>query len=101
MSRKERLEILGDKAKKFTNIYIKNLGEDMTDEKLKDMFEPYGAIVSAKVGVQAVAINYWQQNPSAHYVSIGCHIFCNIWLWVYDKFLDFDFTVDSQQTKWY
>ncbi|KAK2150825.1 hypothetical protein NP493_2727g00002 [Ridgeia piscesae] len=49
MSRKERLEMLGDKAKKFTNVYIKNFGDTMTDEKLSAMFEPFGKIISAKV----------------------------------------------------
>jgi polyadenylate-binding protein len=49
MSRKERLELLGDKAKKFTNVYVKNFGEDMTDDKLKEMFEAHGKVVSAKV----------------------------------------------------
>ncbi|KAL5013439.1 hypothetical protein ScPMuIL_007709 [Solemya velum] len=49
MNRRERLEVLGDKTKKFTNVYIKNFPEDITDDKLKDMFEVYGKIVSAKV----------------------------------------------------
>lgn len=49
MNRKERMEILGDKAKKFTNVYIKNLNETFDDEKLKSLFEEYGGIVSAKV----------------------------------------------------
>lgn len=49
MSRKERLEILGDKAKKFTNVYIKNVSEELDDKKLMDMFEGYGNIVSARV----------------------------------------------------
>lgn len=49
MSRKERMEQMGDKAKKFTNVYIKNFGEDIDDDKLRDMFEVYGKIISAKV----------------------------------------------------
>jgi len=49
MNRKERMEILGDKAKKFTNVYIKNFGENFDDEKLKQLFEGYDGIVSAKV----------------------------------------------------
>ena len=50
MSRKERLEQLGDKAKNFTNVYIKNLSEDVSDEDLRQMFSQYGKVVSAKVG---------------------------------------------------
>jgi len=49
MSRKERLEQLGDKAKNFTNVYIKNLAEEVSDDQLRVMFEEYGKIVSAKV----------------------------------------------------
>ena len=49
MSRKERLEMLGDKAKKFTNVYIKNFAEGLDEQKLRDIFEDYGKIVSAKV----------------------------------------------------
>lgn len=51
MSRGERREQMGDKAKNFTNVYIKNFGEDMSDEKLHEMFEKFGKIVSARVGV--------------------------------------------------
>lgn len=40
---------MGEKAKRFTNVYIKNFGEDMTDEKLKQMFEKYGVITSYKI----------------------------------------------------
>lgn len=41
-SRKEREEELGSKALKFTNVYIKNFGEDYTDEKLKEVFSAFG-----------------------------------------------------------
>ncbi|XP_017299452.1 polyadenylate-binding protein 1-B-like [Diaphorina citri] len=47
--RKEREKELGEKAKLFTNVYIKNFGEDFNDEKLKEMFEPYGTITSYRV----------------------------------------------------
>ncbi|XP_011298110.1 polyadenylate-binding protein [Fopius arisanus] len=47
--RKEREKELGEKAKLFTNVYVKNFGEDMTDDKLKEMFEKYGTITSYKV----------------------------------------------------
>ena len=49
MNRRERLEILGDKMKKFNNVYIKNFGDEMGEEELKDLFEPYGKLVSVKI----------------------------------------------------
>jgi len=33
---------LGAKAKEFTNVYIKNFGDDMDDERLKELFSKYG-----------------------------------------------------------
>merc|ERR1712156_329825 len=47
--RKEREKELGEKAKKFTNVYIKNFGDDLTDDKLKEMFNKFGKITSYKV----------------------------------------------------
>ncbi|KAG8188285.1 hypothetical protein JTE90_012118 [Oedothorax gibbosus] len=47
--RNEREKLLGEKAKRFMNVYIKNFGDDLDDEKLREMFEKYGKITSAKV----------------------------------------------------
>merc|ERR1719423_365386 len=47
--RKEREKELGEKAKKFTNVYVKNFGEELGDEKLKEIFSKYGKITSYKV----------------------------------------------------
>lgn len=47
--RKEREKELGEKAKLFTNVYVKNFGEDLTEEQLKTMFEKYGKITSYKI----------------------------------------------------
>merc|ERR1719278_1777145 len=47
--RKEREKELGEKAKKFPNVYIKNFGEDLGDEKLKEVFSKFGKITSYKV----------------------------------------------------
>ena len=49
MSRRERMDQMGDRAKKFTNVYVKNFAEALDDDKLKDLFDPYGKIVSCKV----------------------------------------------------
>ena len=49
MNRRERLEALGDRMKRFNNVYVKNFTEEMSDEKLNELFDPYGKIISAKV----------------------------------------------------
>ncbi|KAF7997854.1 hypothetical protein HCN44_009252 [Aphidius gifuensis] len=49
ITRKEREKELGEKAKLFTNVYVKNFGEEMNDDKLKEMFEKFGTITSHKV----------------------------------------------------
>lgn len=41
-SRKEREAELGARAREFTNVYVKNFGEDMDEEKLRDVFSKYG-----------------------------------------------------------
>uniref|UniRef100_A0AAQ4RQQ5 Polyadenylate-binding protein n=1 Tax=Gasterosteus aculeatus aculeatus TaxID=481459 RepID=A0AAQ4RQQ5_GASAC len=48
-SRKEREAELGARAKEFTNVYIKNFGDDMTDDRLKEHFDKYGKTLSVKV----------------------------------------------------
>uniref|UniRef100_A0A3Q4HWR2 Polyadenylate-binding protein n=1 Tax=Neolamprologus brichardi TaxID=32507 RepID=A0A3Q4HWR2_NEOBR len=48
-SRKEREVEFGSKAMKFTNVYIKNFGEDFTDEKLKEVFSAFGRTLSVRV----------------------------------------------------
>jgi len=55
--RKEREKELGEKAKLFTNVYIKNFGEDFSDEHLREMFEKYGRITSHKVN-KLLVINF-------------------------------------------
>ncbi|KFM13557.1 Polyadenylate-binding protein 1 [Aptenodytes forsteri] len=48
-SRKEREAELGARAKEFTNVYVKNFGEDMDDERLKELFGKFGPALSVKV----------------------------------------------------
>lgn len=45
-SRKEREAELGAKAKEFTNVYIKNFGEEIDDESLKELFSQFGKLGS-------------------------------------------------------
>ncbi len=47
--RKEREIELGEKAKRFTNCYVKNLHEDVTEAELHEMFSSFGKITSLKV----------------------------------------------------
>jgi len=50
ISRKDRDQAIDEKPKEFTNVYIKNLTEEMDDdEKLKKYFEQYGSVISARV----------------------------------------------------
>uniref|UniRef100_A0A8C2DEG0 Polyadenylate-binding protein n=1 Tax=Cyprinus carpio TaxID=7962 RepID=A0A8C2DEG0_CYPCA len=48
-SRKEREAELGAKAMEFTNVYIKNFGEDIDREKLKSIFSEFGKTLSVCV----------------------------------------------------
>uniref|UniRef100_A0A8C6X1Z7 Polyadenylate-binding protein n=1 Tax=Naja naja TaxID=35670 RepID=A0A8C6X1Z7_NAJNA len=48
-SRREREAEYGAKAMEFTNVYIKNFGEDMTDDRLKEIFSKFGKTLSVKV----------------------------------------------------
>merc|ERR1719281_1721544 len=47
--RKERKIELGEKAKRFTNVYVKNFNESMTEDDLCKMFEKFGKITSLKL----------------------------------------------------
>ncbi|XP_044296318.1 polyadenylate-binding protein 1-like isoform X2 [Varanus komodoensis] len=48
-SRREREAEYGAKAMEFTNVYIKNFGDDMNDERLKEIFSKFGKTLSVKV----------------------------------------------------
>ena len=45
----EREQELGEKAKRFTNVFIKNFGEELSEDELTSMFSKYGQITSVKV----------------------------------------------------
>lgn len=47
--RKDRERELGEKAKYFTNVYIKNFGDEFDDDKLFEVFSKYGKVTSHKV----------------------------------------------------
>merc|ERR1712020_68818 len=47
--RKDRDMELGEKARKFTNVYVKNINDEYDEAKLNEMFQKYGKISSVKV----------------------------------------------------
>jgi polyadenylate-binding protein len=47
--RKEREKELGERAKLYTNVYVKNFGEELNDESLYELFKQFGDITSHKV----------------------------------------------------
>lgn len=64
-SRKEREAELGAKAKEFTNVYIKNFGDDMDDDRLKELFDKYGKMVFVEwLLLQTLAPSYSNVFPS-------------------------------------
>ncbi|XP_063046626.1 polyadenylate-binding protein 1A-like [Engraulis encrasicolus] len=50
-SRKDRETELGARAQNFTNVYIKNFGEEMDDERLRQIFGKFGPTLSVRVMV--------------------------------------------------
>jgi polyadenylate-binding protein len=67
--RKEREKELGEKAKKFTNVYIKNFGEDLSEEKLTEIFSKFGKITSFKVMMKEVMSDEGGRNKGFGFVS--------------------------------
>jgi polyadenylate-binding protein len=47
--RRERVSKIEELKAQFTNVYVKNLDESITDEELRKIFEPFGEISSAVV----------------------------------------------------
>ncbi|XP_030068803.1 polyadenylate-binding protein 1-like isoform X3 [Microcaecilia unicolor] len=48
-SRREREAEYGARVMEFTNVYIKNFGDDMDDKRLKEIFSKFGKTMSVKV----------------------------------------------------
>lgn len=49
MNQDDIIEIMADKTKKFNYVYVKNISIKMSEEELKELFEPYGKITRLKV----------------------------------------------------
>ncbi|PIC21239.1 hypothetical protein B9Z55_026150 [Caenorhabditis nigoni] len=52
-TRAQRLKELGESGLKYTNVFVKNFGEHLDQEKLTKMFSKYGEITSAVVMTDA------------------------------------------------
>ncbi len=76
MSRKERLEAMGDRARNFTNVYLKNFGDDLTDDKLMDIVSPFGNVISAKVSPSA-RLSVLLSPPSILHFTLPLSV-CNV-----------------------
>ncbi|EMP28727.1 Embryonic polyadenylate-binding protein [Chelonia mydas] len=48
-SRREREAEFGARAMEFTNVYIKNFGDDMDDDRLREIFSKFGKTLSVRV----------------------------------------------------
>jgi polyadenylate-binding protein len=48
-SRGARMREMGDSGRRFTNVFVKNFGEDLNDDKLQELFEKFGEITSCSV----------------------------------------------------
>ncbi|KAK0404592.1 hypothetical protein QR680_017529 [Steinernema hermaphroditum] len=48
-ARAARLREMGETTRRFTNVFVKNFGEELTKEKLEEMFGKYGSITSCAV----------------------------------------------------
>ncbi|KAF8651458.1 hypothetical protein AX16_004757 [Volvariella volvacea WC 439] len=51
ISRKERQSKLDEMKAQFTNLYVKNVDTEVTQEEFEKLFEPYGNVTSAVVSV--------------------------------------------------
>jgi polyadenylate-binding protein len=48
-SRGARMRELGDSGRRFTNVFVKNFGEELDDDKLQEIFQKFGEITSCSV----------------------------------------------------
>lgn len=57
VSKKERQSKVEEQRARFTNVFVKNLPAEYTQEQLEELFKPFGAIVSAAIGADETGAN--------------------------------------------
>ena len=53
ISKKERQAHIDEQKAQFTNLYIKNIDPELTEEQFREMFEKYGEVTSAVISFDA------------------------------------------------
>lgn len=51
MTKDQRHSIYGESQKKFTNVFVKNFGDALDNEKFNEMFEKCGEVTSSFVAI--------------------------------------------------
>ncbi|RSH91359.1 Protein phosphatase PP2A regulatory subunit B [Saitozyma podzolica] len=57
VGKKERQSKVEEQRSQFTNIFVKNLDTETTDEEFEELFKPFGDIISAAVGRDEAGAN--------------------------------------------
>ena len=72
--RKDRDMELGEKARKFTNVYVKNINDEYDEAKLNEMFQKYGKISSVKVKTTVHVISWFLVRNRVLVIFVGCKL---------------------------
>ena len=70
--RKDRDMELGEKARKFTNVYVKNINDEYDEAKLNEMFQKYGKISSVKVKTTVHVISWFLVKDRVLVIFVEC-----------------------------
>ena len=70
--RKDRDMELGEKARKFTNVYVKNINDEYDEAKLNEMFQKYGKISSVKVKTTVHVISWFLVRNRVLVIFVEC-----------------------------
>ena len=72
--RKDRERELGEKAKYFTNVYIKNFGDEFDDEKLFEQFSKYGKVTSHKVFKNNFTLLFFKMASISQFLIVSFYL---------------------------